>query len=210
MESGVMCNVLQCQMRCALFILMWLWYRIRCNVEYVRYGVMLRHAMSRMVWNVVMQCGIMVWYIWNMVVCCDARCEMWLWNTERCEMVWRHRHGGVMRNDGWNAVWDVYCGLECLLWDSDVQFVFGCDVRGVVLCGHDVEWCTEMWNVVWSVYVKCGAMWNVAVSDMVSDRNAKCVKWNMAWCGMWCPGMCNVLRDDRCGKWCYVLSDVVV
>ena len=22
-----------------------------------------------------------VWYIGNMVVCCDARCEMWLWNS---------------------------------------------------------------------------------------------------------------------------------
>ena len=43
-EFGVMWNVLQwvpdvgC---CALFILMWLRCGIRCNVEYVRYGVML-------------------------------------------------------------------------------------------------------------------------------------------------------------------------
>ena len=24
--------------------------------------------------------------MWNTVVCCDARCKMWLWNTEWCGM----------------------------------------------------------------------------------------------------------------------------
>ena len=42
--------------------------------------------------------------------------------------------------------------------------------------------------------VKCGAMWNAAISDsvmwyMIEILN---VMWNMAWCGMWCPGMRNV------------------
>ena len=45
-----------------------------------------------------------------------------------------------------------------------------CDVE----CGRDVEWCAEI-SVIWcdvkcgvmSVYVKCGVMWNVAISDMV-------------------------------------------
>ena len=44
-----------------------------------------------------------------------------------------------------------------------------------VECGRDVEWCAEMWwsdlaganYGVMSVYVKCGAMLNVAISDMV-------------------------------------------
>ena len=155
---------------------------------------MLRHAMSRMVWNVVMQCGIMVWYIWNMVVCCDARCEMWLWNTERCEMVWRHRHGGVMRNDGWNAVCDVYCGLECLLWDSDVQFVFECgDARGVVLCGHDVEWCTEMWNVVW-----CQYMSNVVRCGMLQFQTWCRIEMQNVWSGIWRGVECGVLVCAMC------------
>ena len=46
-----------------------------------------------------------------------------------------------------------------------MKFIFECDVHGVE-CGHDVEWCAEMWCRggfdakcgVMSVYVKCGAM----------------------------------------------------
>ena len=47
---------------------------------------------------------------------------------------------------------------------------------------------------VTSVFVKCGAMWNVAISDMVDviEMQNKCVMWNMACCGLWCPGMWNV------------------
>ena len=45
--------------------------------------------------------------------------------------------------------------------------------NGVPRCGG-VIWCTLWFDV------KCGAMWNVAISNMV---------WNMAWCGMCCPGM---------------------
>ena len=52
----------------------------------------------------------------------------------------------------------------------------------VVERGRDVEWCTEMWwsELMWiivrcemrcDVYVKCGVMWNAAISDRV-------------WCGM--------------------------
>ena len=146
------------------------------------------HAMSdEALRNVVMRSGIMVWYMWNMVVCCDARCEMWLWNTEWCGMVWRNIRHGVMRNDGWNAVWDVCCGLECVLWDSVmcnlylnvVMCMAWCEME----CGRDVRWnvgvmwngeprCDLMWIMVrcemWcDVYVKYGAMRNVAISDMV-------------------------------------------
>ena len=37
--------------------------------------------------------------------------------------------------------------------------------------------------------VKCGAMWNVAISDMVRMKLQLCGVWR---CGMWCPGRCNV------------------
>ena len=64
-----------------------------------------------------------------------------------------------------------------MLWDCDVRFIIECgDVHGMwngaPRCGE--LWCDVKCGVM-SVYVKCGAMWNVAVSDMVSDRNAKCV-----------------------------------
>ena len=45
------------------------------------------------------------------------------------------------------------------------------------------------------VYVKCGVMWNVAISDMVRPiemQNVSLMCQNMEWCGMWCPGMYNV------------------
>ena len=98
---------------CALFILMWLWCGKRCDVEYVQYGAMLNVMSCNVRWG--MKCGDAMWndgvvhgeyggVLW---------CKMWLWNTERCGMVWRHIRHGVMWNDGWNAVWDVCCGLEC-------------------------------------------------------------------------------------------------
>ena len=76
-----------CNARCRMLSLihpnvavMW-----KCEVKYVR-CYMWCHAMSEVLWNVVMRCGITVWYMWNMTVCCDARCEMWLRNTEWCGM----------------------------------------------------------------------------------------------------------------------------
>ena len=111
-SHGVLCNsvvwnLVWCRMPdvgcCALFILMWLWSGIRCDVEYVRHVVMLNVTLCNdEVWNV-MWCGMMVWCMWNMVVCCDARCEMWLWNTKWCGMVWYHIRHGVLCNDDWNA-----------------------------------------------------------------------------------------------------------
>ena len=71
---------------CDLFILTWLWCGIRCDVEYARYGAMLyvMPVMQCHGWGV--KCGDAMW---NLVVCCDARCGMCLWNTEWCGMVWR-------------------------------------------------------------------------------------------------------------------------
>ena len=140
------------------------------------------HAKSDEVRNMVMWCGMMVWCMGNMVVCRYARCEMWLWNTEWCGMVWRHIRHGVMWNDGWNAVWDGCCGIErCVIyiwkwlcawrgmrWNVDTTW------NGVPRCGG-VIWCESwcMWNVV-----RCGI--SVAISDM-------------AWCGMWLKcKMCDV------------------
>ena len=89
-----------------------------------------------------------------------------------------------------------------------------CMVWCEVECERDVEWCTEMWwsDLMWimvkcDVYVKCGAMWNVAISelrDVECGWNAKCVMWNMACCGMWCPGMWNVVycKMWKVTMWC--------
>ena len=52
-----------------------------------------------------------------------------------------------MRNDGRNAVWDMWCALGRLLWDSGmcnlylnvVMRLAWCEVE----CGRDVEWCAE-------------------------------------------------------------------
>ena len=77
---------------CALFILMWPWCGTRCDVEYAWYGVML-HVPSCNVTEEVVKCGDAMWTNGvvrvYMVVCCDARCQMW-GNTEWCGMIWRH------------------------------------------------------------------------------------------------------------------------
>ena len=146
--------------------------------------------------------------MWNMVVCCDARCEMWLWNTEWCGMAWRHiRHGGVH-----DAEWQLKCSVGRVVWRLGMCGIVWCAIyisANVVMC---MAWCEvqcasngaprcggvsdvnygSMRNVVW-----CQCMWNVVRCGMLQFQtwcnwNAKCVMWNMAWCGMWCPGMRNV------------------
>ena len=56
----------------------------------------------------------------------------------------------------------------------------------------------EMWcETAVSMYVKSGAMWNVAISDMV---RLKCVMWNI-WYGVECGVLvCGMLHNARCGK----------
>ena len=118
-----------------------------------------------------------------------------LW-IQWCWMVRRHifRHGGVMRNDGWNAMWDVWCGLYCVLWDSaacNLHFnVAICMAWCEVECKRDVEWCAEMW---WSglmrVMVRCGMLQFYTWWNATGMQN---VMWNMAWGGM--------LHNARCGK----------
>ena len=183
---GIWCDVGWC----ALFILTWLCCGIMCNVDYVSHGVRVLwcHAMSDEVWNVTW-CG-MMWCMGNTVVCC-ARCEMWLRNTE-CGTVWRHiRHGGVMWNDGWNAVWDVCCGLECVPWDSGMCNLY----LNVVMCmawGGMWAWCGMMCrDVVEWFDVNYGAMWNVV---WCVDEMLWC--WMWVWCGS-CG--CGMVWDVNCG-----------
>ena len=156
------------------------------------------HAMSDEVWNVVMRCGMMVWCMGN-VVCCDARCEMCLWNTGWCAIVWRHIRHGVMRNDGWNPMWNVCCGIVgCVIyiwmwWCAccGARWNVGLMWNGALRCG----------GMIWRellryLYVKCGAMWNVAISDMVwCGMRLKC---KTVWCGIWRGVDCGVLV---CGMW---------
>jgi len=60
------------------------WNKVRC-IEYVRYGVMLNVMLCNLRRGV--KCGDVMWNDGVVHgeyggVCCDARCEMWLWNTE--------------------------------------------------------------------------------------------------------------------------------
>ena len=147
MEFDVPWNVLQCRMRDVAPLC-----RIWCNVEYVRYGVMLRHAVSRMVWNVVMRCGIMVWYMWNMVVCRE-RCKMWSWN----KVMWN----GLTLLD--IAVWcrmmvEMQCRMCAVgLWCAIYIWMWW--------CAWHVEWGTEMWRIM----VRCEMWCDVSIRQMWCD-----------------------------------------
>ena len=163
--------------------------------------VILCHAMSDE------KCGDAMW---NGVVHVEYggvlwRCEMWLWNTERCGMVWRRhiRRGGVMRNDGLNAVWDVWC---CGIVWCEIYIWMWCAWRGMWAYVDGVPRCGTVWSVL---------MWNVVRCECCQwcDWNAKCdveygVVWNVvSWyvecciCGMvcrdvvpWSDLMWNVVR----------------
>ena len=78
MWNSVVWNLVRCatffNARCGMLclirvILIWLLCGIRCDVEYVRHGVMLCNVRYE---KVVMRCGMMVWCMGN-VVCCDTR-----------------------------------------------------------------------------------------------------------------------------------------
>ena len=53
-----------------------------------------------------------------------------------------------MRNDGRNAVWDMWCGLQCM-WDNVMCDLYlnlaMCMAQCDMECVRDVEWCAEMW-----------------------------------------------------------------
>ena len=179
---------------------MWICCDVKCDV--MQYHEVL--------WNVVMRCGIMVWYMWNMVVCCDARCEIWCRTIPHHSVFHNHiRHGSVMWNDGWNVAWDVWCHLECVLLDSAMcNLYLKCgDVHGVVWggmwarCGMAcremvAEWFDvnygAMWNVVWNCGLLCEIWCNVECCYFRHGVIEMCVVEYMVWCGMWCPGMWNV------------------
>ena len=95
---------------CALYNVAVMWSEVQCRMCHMVRCYTWCHAMSDEVWNdgVVHVSG-----IW----CCDAVCEMWLWPEYRVSDVeWFDtiRHG----SDDWNAVWDVWCSLECVGWGS--------------------------------------------------------------------------------------------
>ena len=91
-----------------------------------------------------------------------------------------------------------------------------------VECGHDVEWCAEMWwsGLMW-IMVRCEMWWCVCEMwcdvecqlqfqtwcDVVCDWNAKCVMWNMMWCGIWHPGMWNIAQCKmwKVTMWCDII-----
>ena len=191
---------------CALFILMWLWcglkvrcrLQVRCRLCDMVWCHMRCQAMSPMRRCGMWWCGLMVWYMWHMVVCCNARCEMWLWNTERCGIVWCHiRHSGewwLKCSVGCGAVWSVWCGI--------VWFIFECgDVHGVVR-GVMRAWCGNVRRdvVIWCELlcdVKCGTLWNVAISVRVWLKCKMCyvdyaVMWNVVSWYVKCCLMQNV------------------
>ena len=168
---------------------------------------------------------------WGIRWCADARCEMWLWNTEWCGTVWHHiKHGGVMRE------WWFKSSVGCVLWFEMCCGIVWCVIYIWMLCawcgarcGHDVEWCAEMWwsDLMWITvrcemwcYVECGwnacVMWNIACCGMLHNTtcgklrcDAKCGGMELWWWKMWHMQhmQCAVwlLCGDRCETWCNVL-----
>ena len=198
-SHGVMSNLVWCatfcNARCGMLYLihpvavMWTG-KVQCRICATSV-VWCCDVVQRQVWNVVMRCG-MVWCMGNVAVCW---CKMWNVVVEviPSNAEWFDAQLD-MQNDGRNALWNVWCGMECVLWV--VWCVFECgDVHGVVrggmwacemVCWHvvesrDLKWIMvrcEMWC---DVYVKCGAMWNVAFSDLVwcEMQNVRCRMWNV-------------------------------
>ena len=177
---GIWCDVESFAMpdvgRCALCILM-LWCGVRCDWRRicaicVTLQVILCHAMSDekcgdAMWNdgvVHVEYGGVLW-----------RCEM-LWNTERCGMVWRRhiRHGGVMRNDGLNAVCDVWC---CgIVWCE--IYIRMCMAWNVGTMWNGAPKCDLMLNMVW-----CQCMWNVVRRECCHFKMLNVVSWYVECCG---------------------------
>ena len=129
--------------------------------------------------------------------------EMVLWNMVRRGMVvtlyWTWRC---------DIKWQLKCSVGCVVWFG-MPYVCNGTVRRVIYirmwwCVHGVMWngvptCGgAIWCEVMSVYVKCGAMLNVAISDMVRLTEMQNV-WTMA-CGMRCSGMWKGCHNARCGK----------
>ena len=131
-----------------------------------------------------------------------------------------------MRNDGWNAMWDVWCGLECVLWDSHVMCNLYLNVvtcmwnvgvmwNGVLRCGGAI-WC-ELYGV------KCGVMcmWNVVRCGMRSKCKMCDVEYGVLWtvvsryvegyrmqdeflwCEMWWCGI--VMKEVAYSMWCVIV-----
>ena len=185
------------------------------------------HAkLDEVLWNVVMRCGMMVGYMWNMVVCRDAKCG--LWNTEWCAIyiwIWWCSWRGVRWNEGmlwysvptgvverfvvnYGAMWNV------VMWNVAISEMVPLKCK---MC--DVEYCM-VWNMV-SWYVECCIMQDVAESYDVMWNVVKNVAYAMCCEIVWCHGCgkwCNVLRCQmwwcdvksrcggvmRCGIWCGV------
>ena len=140
---------------CALYILMWPWCGVRCDrcrtsaiqCDATRY---VKQCQMR---NVVMRCGTMVWYMCNMVACCeDAK-----------------RGCGIRSDEEWfDGVWCGMCAemwfrgaIWCEMW-SDVtvlSFQTWC-MQNVykAWCGMLHKWNTERWGMVWRRHIRHGGV----------------------------------------------------
>ena len=181
---AVMWNKVQCRI-CAI------WCNATCDVM----------QCQMVLWNVVRR-GMMVVHVeYGCVLWCNMR-NVVVEYTEWCGMV-RHfiRHGDVMQNDSLNAVCSVVWNVIRVLWDSAMCNIPECgDVcmawggmwaRCGMVCRDVVEWFDVNYGAMWNV-VRCGMLQFQTWCEVECGWNAKCVMWNMACCGMWCPGTQNV------------------
>ena len=162
-----MLNVVLCNVTCE----MW-WCDVNNGVVHGEYGSVRWCKM----WNWC-GCGIPSDVEWF-----DAMLDMVVW----CGMV-----------SGWSAVWDVWCGLECVdvgwaiyiwMWCGGMSW---CEVE----CRRDVEWCAEMWwsDLMWiMVDVQCGAI------DVECCHFRHGAMWNLI-----------ELPQNRCDVECGVVRNVV-
>ena len=145
------------------------------------------------VWNVVLQCGMMVWCMGNVVVCCDSRCEMWsvveyrvMWNglTPYSDLVW------------WGMMVEMQCGMCGVVWNvccGTVRYI-------IYIWMWWCTWCGVRWNVgvMWNGVLRCGM--SVAWMDyrMRSGGERCAEEERMVWNGgvklPWCDyGMDKVM-----------------
>ena len=118
----------------------------------------------------------------------------------------------------WNAVWDVWCGLECVLWDSVMcnltLNVVMCLAWCEVVCGRDVEWCAEMW---WYDLMRIMVRCEMCVWCDVECRNFRhgVIKMQNVWCGIWrgvecIVPVCGMLHNAKNVESYDVMWNVVV
>ena len=156
------------------------------------------------------------WWCVACEMCCGARCEMWLRNTDVewfdaiLDMVWC---GTMveMQCGMCGAVWNVCCEIVwCAIW-------MWCDVHGMMRGGM-WAWCGMVRrDVVERFDVNYGAMWNVCDVDRCNFRHAvRCgmrlsckmcdVEYGVVWTVLSCYVKCYIMQDVES----YVMWNVVV